>query len=80
MVEGDVALVGPNLSQVYNNSRNFVDGTSAEGDADYILQSIINPASQVVEGYQPVMPGNYGTQLSEEQLNALVAYIQSLAD
>jgi len=36
------------------------------------------PADQIAEGFQPVMPGNYGQQLSEEQLNALVAYITSL--
>ena len=37
----------------------------------------MNPSSQIVEGYQPIMPTFKG-QVTEEQLNALVAYIKSL--
>jgi cytochrome c oxidase subunit 2 len=40
--------------------------------------SILNPASQVVEGFQPIMPTFKG-QVTEEQLNSLVAYIKSLS-
>jgi cytochrome c oxidase subunit 2 len=38
----------------------------------------LNPASQVVEGFQPIMPTFKG-QVTEEQLNGLVAYIKSLS-
>ena len=40
--------------------------------------AILNPSSQVVEGFQPIMPTFKG-QVTEEQLVALVAYIKSLS-
>jgi hypothetical protein len=38
----------------------------------------LNPGSQIVEGYQPIMPTFKG-QVTEEQLMSLVAYIKSLS-
>ena len=35
---------------------------------NYIRNSILNPTSQVVEGFQPIMPTFKG-QVTEEQLN-----------
>jgi cytochrome c oxidase subunit 2 len=46
-------------------------------DEAYVRESIVSPAAKVVAGYQPVMPTFQG-QVTEEQLIALVAYIQSL--
>ena len=45
---------------------------------EYIRNSILNPSSQIVEGYQPIMPTFKG-QVTEEQLVSLVAYIKSLS-
>lgn len=70
--------VGPTFAGLYGTQRALADGTNVLADETYIANSIVNPADQVAEGFQPVMPGNYGQQLSEEQLNALVAYITSL--
>ncbi len=46
-------------------------------DESYIRESILSPAAKVVAGYQPVMP-SFQTQVSEEQLISLIAYIHSL--
>lgn len=70
--------VGPTFAGLYGTQRPLADGSNVLADETYIANSIVNPADQVAEGFQPVMPGNYGQQLSEEQLNALVAYIASL--
>nr|HMT09180.1 hypothetical protein [Pyrinomonadaceae bacterium] len=40
--------------------------------------SILRSATKVVAGYQPIMPTFKG-QVTEEQLNSLVAYIKSLS-
>jgi cytochrome c oxidase subunit II len=53
-------------------------GTTVKADEQYIRNSILNPSSQVVEGFQPIMPTFKG-QVTEEQLNSLVAYIKSLS-
>jgi cytochrome c oxidase subunit II len=47
-------------------------------DDNYIRESILNPASKVVAGWQPIMP-TYQGQLNEEQLAQLMTYVRSLA-
>ena len=53
-------------------------GQTVRADDEYIRNSILNPSSQIVEGYQPIMPTFKG-QVTEEQLVSLVAYIKSLS-
>ena len=50
-----------------------VQGTSCK---DYLYQSMIDPNTFVVEGFQPIMPDMRRT-LSNEQIWALVAYLES---
>jgi cytochrome c oxidase subunit 2 len=70
--------VGPNLHGILGSQRAFVAGAAVTADTDYILESIINPGVKIVEGYPNVMPPSYGQTLNEEQLTALIAYIESL--
>ena len=57
--------VGPSLDMVV-----------PELTAEQVRESIVDPDADVAAGYQPgVMPGDYGDQLSEEQLTALVDYL-----
>ena len=42
----------------------------------YLHESLVEPRAYVVEGYQPIMPA-MGAQLSDGQVWALVAYLQS---
>ena len=65
------------LEGLFGNQVKLVGGATVTADEQYIRNSILNPASQVVEGYQPIMPTFKG-QVTEEQLNSLVAYIKSL--
>ena len=56
----------------------LVGGQTVKVTDEYIRNSILNPSSQIVEGYQPIMPTFKG-QVTEEQLVSLVAYIKSLS-
>ena len=47
-------------------------------DENYIRESILDPGSKIVNGFKPVMPTFQGL-VSEEQVNALVAYVKSLS-
>ena len=68
--------VGPNLTQIGTVAETRVPGTSAE---DYIHQSIVDPSAHLVEGFPDnVMPKNFNTLLSEEQLSDLIAFLLSL--
>ncbi len=74
---GGPAQRGAKLEGIFNHDVKLVGGSTVKADEQYLRNSILNPASQVVEGFQPIMPTFKG-QVTEEQLNALVAYIKSL--
>ena len=46
-------------------------------DERYIRDSILLPKSQVVAGFEPIMP-SFAGQISEEDLLKLIAYIKSI--
>ena len=56
------------------------DGIGARLDADYIRESILDPAAGASEGFetlQAVMPPIFGSQLSASQLEAVVQFLVS---
>jgi len=69
---------GPKLEGVFGTDVKLATGDVVKADEEYVRNSILNPTSQVVEGYQPIMPTFKG-QVTEEQLVSLVAYIKSLS-
>jgi cytochrome c oxidase subunit 2 len=69
---------GAKLEGIFGKDVKLVGGQSVKVDDEYIRNSILNPSSQLVEGYQPIMPTFKG-QVTEEQLVSLVAYIKSLS-
>lgn len=71
-----VTLVGPSLGNIGADAGSRVSGQSAE---EYLRQSIVEPNAYVLEGFgQGIMPAGYGDELSAQQLNDLVAFLQSL--
>jgi len=69
---------GPNLVGVFGKPVLLEDGRTVIADENYVRESILEPAAKIVRGFKPVMPTFQG-QLSDEQLNALVEYVKSLA-
>ena len=69
---------GAQIEGIYNKEVKLANGQTVIADDEYIRNSILNPQSQIVEGYQPIMP-TYKGQVTEEQLVSLVAYIKSLS-
>lgn len=78
-VEGSDVVVGPPLAGLFGQTRNFEGGDSAVADENYIRQSIMDPGSQIVQGFANQMPVFAG-QLDDDQVNSLIAYIQSLSE
>lgn len=75
-LEPGVTLVGPSLANIGTEAGNRVSGQSA---AEYLHQSIVEPDAHVVEGFTPgIMPSTYGSQLTAQQINDMVAYLQTL--
>jgi cytochrome c oxidase subunit 2 len=73
----DIQGRGPNLTAVYNKPVLLEDGRTVIADENYVRESILNPTAKIVNGFKPVMPTFQGL-VSDEQLNALVAYVKSL--
>jgi cytochrome c oxidase subunit II len=69
---------GPNLQGIFGKPVLLQDGRTVTADENYIRESILDPGSKIVSGFKPVMPTFQGL-VSEEQLNALVAYVKSLS-
>jgi cytochrome c oxidase subunit 2 len=67
----------PTLAGLFGSTVVLENGDTAYADENYLRESILNPPAKIVSGYVGVMPSFRG-QLSEEQINDLVAYIKSL--
>jgi cytochrome c oxidase subunit 2 len=74
----DVQGRGPNLQGLFGKQVQLQDGRTLTADENYIRESILDPGAKIVNGYKPVMPTFQGL-VTEEQLNALVAYVKSLS-
>jgi mono/diheme cytochrome c family protein len=62
---GTEQTLGPNL-----------DEALADKDAQFILESILNPDAEVTPGFADnLMPEDYGQKLNEQQLADLVAFL-----
>ncbi|MGD8854818.1 MAG: cytochrome c oxidase subunit II [Chloroflexota bacterium] len=85
-------LVGPSWLGLYGSETMLSDGSTVIADEAYLRNSILDPASQIVAGFENVaMPVNFEEQFTAEQDRLmdssgveidiaadLVAYIQSL--
>jgi cytochrome c oxidase subunit II len=69
---------GPNLAGVFGKPVQLEDGRKVTADENYLRECILNPRAKLVSGFKPIMPVFQGL-VSEEQVNALVAYIKSLS-
>jgi len=75
-VAGGTGLA-PSLLGVYGQAVHLTTGETVMADDAYVRESILLPRAKVVLGYKPIMPSFQG-QLSEEQLNDVIAYIRAL--
>jgi cytochrome c oxidase subunit II len=74
----DTQARGPNLEGLFGKPVQLEDGQTVSADENYIRESILTPNAKVVKGFKPIMPVFQGL-VSEEQLNALVAYVKSMS-
>jgi cytochrome c oxidase subunit 2 len=72
------ALAGPTWLGVFGISEMLSDGSSVVVDQAYLIKSIRDPGIQIVEGYQNIMPEGIGADLTDEQIDDLIAFIESL--
>ncbi len=73
------AKTGPTWHGLAGSDRALRSGDTAVATTAYLRTSIVDPRADVVVGFQPtIMPTNYASQLANSEIDALVAYIESL--
>ena len=71
----DTIIVGPSLAGVATRAETRVDGFDAY---TYLITSVMQPDAYLVQGFENLMPNNLSKQLTGEELDAVVAYLQTL--
>jgi cytochrome c oxidase subunit 2 len=66
--------VGPTWKGLYGKMETMANGSTELVDDAYLKDFIANPSKRVVKGFAPIMPK---LELSDDEMNALVAYIKS---
>lgn len=68
----------PTLHGIFGKPQPLIDGQTAIADENYLRESILTPAAKVVAGYAAGNMPSYRERLTEEQVDALIAYIKTL--
>ncbi|MEQ8349604.1 MAG: cytochrome c oxidase subunit II [Sneathiellaceae bacterium] len=67
----------PALAGLPGRPVRLADGRIVQADRRYLSDAILRPRAEVVAGYRPIMP-SYAEVLSEGELSALLAYLETL--
>ena len=76
--DGASAVRAPSLVGLAGQATPLQDGRVVTADAQYLRDSVMAPNRDVAAGYPAAMP-TYANLIGEDQVTALVAYLQSLA-
>ncbi len=71
----ETIVVGPPMAGIAGRAGERVQGQDAR---TYLYNSILDPADYIVDGFQDLMPTNFGKQLTGEEMDAVVAYMLTL--
>lgn len=74
-VGAEAVIVGPSLAGIASRAGERVDGLDARS---YLYSAIMQPDDFQVEGYDDIMPKNFGMTLTGEEIDAVVAYLLTL--
>ena len=70
--------IGPTWKGLAGSKVTLDDGTQVVADDAYLRTAILQPKTQIVDGYGSVMP-IYDGELTDAELDALIAYLHDLA-
>jgi len=69
--------IGPGLGGIWGKDEKLSPSGTVKVDENYIRESLLDPNAKIVAGYEPRMP-TYKGQLSDRQIDALIAFLRSL--
>jgi cytochrome c oxidase subunit 2 len=71
------AGVGPSLKHLWGREERLEDGALVRVDEGYLRESILQPGAKITAGFPNLMPP---IPVDERELQALIAFIQSLRE
>lgn len=71
----ETIIVGPSLAGIRERAAERVEGMTAR---EYMEMSVKRPDAFVVEGFADLMPKSLEESLSEEEMDAVLAYLMRL--
>ncbi len=74
-LEPGVVIVGPSLAGAATRAESRVAGMSA---SEYLRTSILDPGAFVVPGFPDAMARNLGEVLDDQQINDILAFLETL--
>jgi len=77
-IDGE-AGIGPTFQGILGRRVVIEDGETITVEENYIRQSILDPQSQIVAGFEPVMP-TYKGRLKDREITALIEYMKTLSE
>ena len=72
------AGVGPTWQGLFGSQERLQDGTTVEVDPGYLRESIVEPGAKITEGFQNIMPADIARDMTDEQIEDVIAFIESL--
>ena len=70
-------LLGPTFQGIWGREETTQSGETITVDENYVRESILEPQSKLVEGYNPIMPP-YAGSLDDRQIDAIIEYLKTL--
>ena len=61
------------------SNRLLTSGETVVADETYLFNAIVDPALEIVDGYDPIMPPDYGDSLTSQEVDDIIEYIKSLS-
>lgn len=74
-ITGTANIVGPAMAGIATRAETRVEGMSAH---DYLVESILDPGAYLVPGFDNLMPSTWGTTLTGEEMDAIIAFMLTL--
>jgi cytochrome c oxidase subunit 2 len=68
---------GPDLAGKFGTEAELTSGAKVTIDAEYIRESILNPAAKTVNGFQAGLMPTFQGQVKEDDILALIAYLKT---
>ncbi|HTJ82892.1 MAG TPA: cytochrome c oxidase subunit II, partial [Polyangiaceae bacterium] len=65
---------GPTFKGVWGRKEHLQDGSNITVDENYVRQSIMQPQSQIVDGYPPTMPTF--SYLKDKDIEGIIAFLK----